>query len=289
MRIKNVLLLYKKSTYRHHFQRYRLTAPLSMTEKVFVRRFKRTHDAHYESLAVVGDALKGRGIPFDMIPRGKPVDYRRYDWVVTVGGDGTFLEGARSVTRQYILGVNSDPQWSVGRFCAVTADTFAPLLERICSGRMKTLSLNRMQVLFESSGETVYALNDVLACHQNPAAMSRYNLRIAGEEEEQSSSGIWIATAAGSTGALRSAGGAAMPLTSRKLQYRVRELYRGRGSPPRARFQAGILSPQMIIHLISLMKEGVIYIDGSHEKRLFRFGERVRVQSSSRALRYVTG
>jgi NAD+ kinase len=287
MKIKNVLLLYKKSTFKHHFQKHRASAPLSRTEQVFVARFKGTHDAHYRSLDAIGNALKAQGVPFDMVPRGQPVDYSRYDVVITVGGDGTFLEGARSVTRQYILGVNSDPQWSVGRFCAVTADTFAPLWQRMCSGRMKTLSLNRMRLLFESSGETVYALNDILACHQNPAAMSRYCIRIRGKGEEHNSSGLWIATAAGSTGALRSAGGTVMPLTSRKLQYRVREIFRGRA--PRCRFTAGVVSSQTGIHLISLMKEGVIYIDGSHERRLFRFGEQVRVQSSSRCLRYVAG
>ena len=287
MKIKNVLLLYKKSTYGHHFQKCRLPVRLTRTDRVFIRRFKRTHDAHYKSLALVRDALKTHGVPFDMIPRGKSVDCRGYDWVITVGGDGTFLEGARSVTRQHILGVNSDPQWSVGRFCAVKADQFAALLERACSGRMKILMLNRMQVQFESSGETLCALNDILACHQNPAAMSRYNLRISGKEEEQSSSGIWVATAAGSTGALRSAGGTRMPLTSRNLQYRARELYRGCQSA--YRFRAGLIHPGEKLLLVSLMKEGVVFIDGSHEKRQFRFGERVRVQSSSRPLRYIAG
>jgi len=287
MKIKSILLLYKKSTYEHHFQKCRLSSPSSRMEKVFVARFKRTHEVHYRNLDLVVRSLKARGIPFRMVPRGKPIDYREHDWVITVGGDGTFLEGARSVTRQYILGVNSDPQWSVGRFCSVTAEHFAALLERICDGRVKTLPLCRMQVLLEPSGERLCALNDVLVCHRNPAAMSRYTLRLSGREEEQNSSGLWIATAAGSTGALHSAGGTPMPLTSRKLQYRVREFYRGGRSA--GRLLSGMVPPRTTIHLTSLMKDGVVYIDGSHEKRLFRFGERVRVRACSQALRFVAG
>ncbi len=287
MNIKKALLLYKKSTYKHHFQKHRLTSPLSPTERVFVSRFKRTHDVHYKNLDIVACALRSRGIVFDMIPRGQSADYCRYDWVITVGGDGTFLEGARFVTRQYILGVNSDPQWSVGRFCPVTAARFASVLERIHEGRVKTLLLNRMQVMLGSTGEKIFALNDILACHSNPAAMSRYNLRIGRDEEDQSSSGLWIATAAGSTGAMRSAGGRRLALTSRTLQYRVRELYRGRGSG--GRLLAGVVEPPASIYLTSLMKDGVVFIDGSHEKRLFRFGERLRVRACSQALRFVAG
>ena len=287
MRIKKALLLYKKSTYRHHFQKFRIPVRLSMADKAFIRRFKKTHDVHYESLAVVSSVLKDRGIRFDMAPRGTLADYGAYDWIITVGGDGTFLEGARFLTRQYILGVNSDPQWSVGRFCAVTAGTFPSLLERILSGRGNIVRLNRMEVQFESSGEKVLALNDILACHQNPASMSRYCVRIDGKEEEHSSSGLWVSTAAGSTGAIRSAGGSVMPLASRDLQYRARELYRGSGNS--YRLQAGRVPPGIRIRLLSLMKEGRVYLDGSHECRLFRFGDLIRIRSSTRALHYIAG
>ncbi|HPB67848.1 MAG TPA: hypothetical protein PKU74_02925, partial [Candidatus Omnitrophota bacterium] len=76
MNIKKVLLLYKKSTFKHHFQKHRLTSSLSPTERVFVSRFKRTHDVHYKNLDIVVRVLKSRGVIFDMIPRGQSADYR---------------------------------------------------------------------------------------------------------------------------------------------------------------------------------------------------------------------
>ena len=54
-------------------------------------------------------------------------------------------------------------------------------------------------------------LNDILICHHNPGAMSRYYLTVGRVREEQRSSGVWIATAAGSSGGLHSAGGKVLP------------------------------------------------------------------------------
>jgi len=58
--------------------------------------------------------------------------------------------------------------------------------------------------------------------------MSRYYLQVGKLLEEQRSSGVWIATAAGSTGGLRSAGGKVLPKEDKKFQYKPRELYYGK-------------------------------------------------------------
>ena len=66
-----------------------------------------------------------------------------------------------------------------------------------------------------------------------PAAMTSYTLDIGSVSEPQRSSGLWIATAAGSTAAIRAAGGCILPLRSRKLQYLVRGAVQRRPvSPP---------------------------------------------------------
>ena len=86
-----------------------------------------------------------------------------------------------------------------------------------------------MQV--EIDGVPVYSrvLNDVLFSHPIPAATTRYAIRRDGRAEEQRSSGVWIATAAGSTAAIHSAGGKILPITSQRLQFVVREPYEKRG------------------------------------------------------------
>ena len=105
-------------------------------------------------------------------------------------------------------------------------------------------------------------LNDLLVAHANPAAMTSYTLDIGSVSEPQRSSGLWIATAAGSTAAIRAAGGRILPLRSRKLQYLVREPYNG--GRCRYRLRKGIVGPETLLTVISKTRRGRLFIDGPH-------------------------
>ena len=282
MKIKKVLILYKQSTYKHFFLK---KGESSLKNNLIARRFIKTHHEHYGTLAKVERFFKTQGIPYSKLLRGGKNDLSAYDLIVTVGGDGTFLEGASQVKSQLMLGINSDPQWSVGRFCSADSENFANIILNILKGRYKARLLNRMKVSFQQSGIETLALNDILVCHRNPAAMSRYYLHFNGKKEEQRSSGIWVATAAGSTGAIRSAGGRILPEESTDLQFVVRELYCGKIGEPRHR--SAIFKAKEQLRLTSLMKEGVVYVDGSHVNFLFPFGEVVTVKKSQHPIRLV--
>src|SRR6185436_3893799 len=102
--------------------------------------------------------------------------------------------------------------------------------ERALEGKLRPSLLSRMRVSL--NGKTLHArvLNEALFCHASPAATSRYILGLnrkgkATGKEDQRSSGIWIGPAAGSTAAQRSSGGKILPLTSKHIQYVVREPY----------------------------------------------------------------
>jgi hypothetical protein len=103
--------------------------------------------------------------------------------------------------------------------------------------------------------------------------------------EEQRSSGVWIATAAGSSGGLHSAGGLVLPQESVEFQYKPRELYRGKNI--RYHLKGGVLGPTKKITLTSLMREGVVFVDGSHVCLPFSFGARAFVNRSSNPLKII--
>jgi NAD+ kinase len=128
-------------------------------------------------------------------------------------------------------------------------------------------------------------LNDILICNKNPAAMSHYYLIIDGCREEQRSSGMWIATSAGSTGAIHSAGGKILPLTSDKFQYMPRELCGKIGKS--CHFLGGVIPGTQILNLTSLMNAGMIYIDGAHVKIPFPFGTKISIAKSPYPLRMI--
>ncbi|MCK5580025.1 MAG: NAD(+)/NADH kinase [Candidatus Omnitrophica bacterium] len=281
-----VFLFYKESAYKHHFKT-RKKFEISEVDEKIAARFKNTHEQHYRALSEVEGILRKYKITYAKSVRGKKVDFSGYDLVISVGGDGTVLEAARGVVSQKILGVNSDPKWSIGRFCAATAKTFPEFLEGFLHGKSKEKRLQRIRLRIESDLSTVDVniLNDLLICHRNPAAMSRYYLKINQHKEEQRSSGVWIATAVGSTGAIHSAGGPVLPLTSKKMQYHPRELHYSQQL--HNKLKGGVVMAPKSFEVTSLMREGMIYVDGSHLRFSFHFGAKAIISQSSQPLRII--
>lgn len=283
----NILLLYKNSTYAGYFlsDRKRLAQLEGLLNSEEIKRFRLTHDNHFWSLSYVETMLKNRKLKFTKACRGSSLDYNRYDLVITVGGDGTFLEAARHIKKGVVWGVNSDPSWSVGRFCSGNPDNFEILLNKILAGKAAVKKIDRLSLSFSDGTRSMNVLNDILICHHNPGAMSRYYLTVGKVREEQRSSGVWIATAAGSSGGLHSAGGRVLPQENKEFQYRPRELYRAKNT--RYQLKGGVLKPAQKITLTSLMREGVVFVDGSHVCLPFSFGARVFVTHSPNPLKII--
>ena len=230
-------------------------------------------------------ALRRRGLRAVVADRSAPSQGHRFDLVISVGGDGTFLEAARGVTDELVLGVNSNPARSAGSFCAADAKTFAAVLEKVLRGKARIISANRLQLSCHGRLFGPPVLNEILVTHRKPAAMSRYRLEIGGQREEQRSSGLWIATAAGSTGAILSAGGKRLPRHSRRLQYRPRELYSG--GIFHYRLRGGVIPAGRKVAVTSLMADGLICVDGERITFPFRAGERLELSPFPKPLRLV--
>ncbi len=282
MKPKRCLLVYKRSAYTVYFLDRK--SSLYNKQKKFpasqIKQFLASHNAHYRSLNVVEAVLKKYNISYAKRCRGHQINYEPYDLVLTVGGDGTFLEAARGLRRQSILGINSDPQNSVGRFCSTTSLNFEKMLQKILNGKIVEQNLHRIKVDLEFDKRVIQinVLNDILICHANPAAMSRYYLSVHRIREEQRSSGIWVATAAGSSGAIHSAGGKILPINSQAIQYRPRELYKGNHFRYQLKGSALILKDP--IEVVSLMRNGVVFIDGAHLNSPFPFGKTITMRHS---------
>lgn len=228
---------------------------------------------HKETLQVVRKALNERGIRSDVVQRAGLPHLRRsadsYDLVITIGGDGTLLRSSHMVTRTPMLGVNSSPSNSVGMLCGATAESFPGVMDRISRGRIKPVMAQRIQATIKGKPFCPPALNDILFAHRIPASTSRYIAAYRGISEAQKSSGVWIATAAGSTAAVLSCGARALPIQSKKLQFVVRELY-GFNNPSRIRH--GIINPDEYLEIRSTTIDGAVYVDGQATEYHIPFG-----------------
>lgn len=274
---RNILVLYKKTLW----ELYACDKACS-SEKITKQQqlvFKRAHQKHYAALANVEQVLARLRLKYKKYSRAAKIQYDDFDCVITVGGDGTFLQAAKQIREQILIGVNSYPRLSVGRLCHANYSNFEQQIRRILDGTLKPVLVSRLRLTIDNSARsTVDFLNDILIAHRNPAAMSRYILQIGSNKEEQHSSGLWIATASGTTGAIGSAGGAVLPMQSKRFVYLPRELYRG--SANFYRLTGGILASGTTVKVESRMRQGKIFIDGAHQTLDFSIGARALVQKS---------
>ncbi len=254
-----------------------------------VARTKSAHEQHLRSVATVLDVLNRSGVEHRLVSTFNRNWAAWADLVLTVGGDGTFLRASHCIAATPdsdgtpMFGVNSASGTSVGFFCAASAEEFEPLFQQILAGQLRSRGLWRLQVSLNDKPLRDLALNDVLLAHRVPAETSRYTLSLDGVHQDQKSSGLWVATAAGSTAGIRAAGGKVQEIDSRALQYRVRELmaWAVRGEPLMGGFTSDGLE------IVSRMSTGMLYLDGAHRRASFGFGDRIRFEPSPRPLPWI--
>src|SRR6202041_2833873 len=92
-------------------------------------------------------------------------------------------------------------------------------------GTLPIVQVPRVGIAIDGKPMRYVAMNEFLVAHANPAAMSRLFLERGGREVLHKCSGLWVAAAAGSTGAIASSGGMWQPLGDTRLQVQVREAY----------------------------------------------------------------
>jgi NAD+ kinase len=280
-----VLVVYKKSTYQRYAGRAqeRLKDLIEHSD-VSVEGLLHEHEIHQETLRQAKAALRDLGAQAVLRYRPEPLpEEGAWDLIVTLGGDGTLLWASHLADSSTpMLAINSAPDTSVGYFCAGDGHNVREVLAAALEGSLKASRLARMRV---DVGDTVIStrvLNDALYCHESPAATSRYILEYAGDQERQMSSGVWIGPAAGSTAAIRSAGGKVLPTGSQRIQFVIREPYRGVDN--KYRLVKGMVPPGEELKITSRMTKGRIFLDGTQKVYSIGIGDRIRMTLSDEPL-----
>jgi NAD+ kinase len=311
---KKIIVVTKKTSYSKYIQDQddEVSRELLRSDNPAVAFWQAAHDSHMRTLDLVVNEIQKNNIVCHVIDSksfvAEPDDVAM---VVTVGGDGTLLSASHNINSTLpILGVNSDPDTSVGFFCYTTAETFSKHLKLALDNACLTTNLTRMSIRKNGKIVANRILNDVLFCHTNPAATSKYTLQLVERrsltpgsmsnmareynemfrvrtlplsiQESQRSSGIWIGPAAGSTAARRSAGANPMDLSSNNLQLRVRELYYRPSSKP------GLLEliakPGQFIKIISKMDSSAMYLDGDYSVIPVGLGDELNFEKSEESI-----
>ncbi len=226
------------------------------------RRLQNAHRILEESKHHVLAGLAAAGVDVTLTARGSAEKYcpfTDFDVVITVGGDGTFLEAAHYITRTPVLPVNGNPESSVGFYTVVDAPEFAEYFTRF--NRLPRTELRRMGVWINGEKMPVLAVNDVLFAHAHPASTTRYSMD---GQTVIKGSGLLISTPSGSTGWIYYEGGEQMDLSRADLQV----LHRGTRRPP---FFSDTFE------IISHNRSGYVYLDGEHVAFPCTLGDRLYV------------
>ncbi len=284
MALRRVLVIAKRTAYDRYIRQRGVPRVRELLDRgdVTVSRLLRSDEHHHKTVDEVQHALEALGARYALRTRDRLEDADTFDLVITVGGDGTLLWASHGVRDTPVLGVNSSPQDSVGFLCGTRMGEVLPHLEAITRGQVPRVRLARMQVALD--GEVVHrrVLNDVLFANPHPAHTSRYLVAFRGELEEQKSSGIWISTAAGSSAAVRSAGGRLLSLRSKLLQFVVREPYSPDGAT--CLMPRGLVHPGERFEVFNKMREARLYLDGPRLAVPVELGQRVVFSSSDEPL-----
>jgi len=252
---------------------------------------QKAHDDHNRAFERLQAVTKNLGLSIELFERDTlKENLDRYRLVISLGGDGTFINASHFIEKALLVGVNSAPDHSVGHYCRFQFKTpqreaaFAKFLAHAFGDDHKpivTKKLLRMQVKLNDRIVGFPILNDILFCEVNPAATSRYTLYYRKQHHSQISSGLWISTPTGSTAAYASAGG--KPYAKAELRFIVRELYRDNAR----KLHQGSLAAGETLKIVSSMMSGALFMDGSHFRVPIALGEHVKIATHPQPLRAI--
>lgn len=240
------------------------------------------------SLNAVKKTLKKYRIKHNLANRDKlnEVQFHSHDFVLAVGGDGTFLRAAQFIKGQMIFGVNADVKNKEGFFMQSNRKDFEGKFKRILNDKFAVKRLPRLEARINSKKIGSYALNEFYIGAKKGYHAAKYVIELDGARERHKSSGILVTTPAGSYAWAKAAYRKIMPLESKNFQFVVREPYEGNVFK-NYRIRHGILGKNEKIKIISEMLDGVIVADSVGKEFAFKNGSKAIVRLSNNYLNVV--
>ena len=203
--------------------------------------------------------------------------------VLTLGGDGTFLAGARLAAPRGIpeLGVNLG---RLGFLTEVEADGLERGLDRFFGGDYRTEERTMLQVTLHRDGRdlaTSIGLNEVVVDHSGETRMVRFEIDVSGQPVGViDADGVIVATATGSTAYALASGG---PILEPTLQ----DLLVVPMNPFALTVRPIVFPPGQEITLKVVRGPAEMRIDGGRRGRVVETGDVVRCGPHARRLKVV--
>ena len=200
--------------------------------------------------------------------------------VVALGGDNHFIYVSHFLSRAPLLGINADPVRSHGGLLRLDERHLEAMVESLRHGRAHVDGWPRLSAVVDGR-RLPPALSELFIGERERKHMSRHVLSVGRREEEHKSSGLLVATPAGSTGWYGHYG---RPFKGPGARWALTEPFpRGR----KLRLGAGALEPGSRLRVRSLSdSDGIVAVDSLEEAAL-PFARLVEISVSRRPLKVV--
>jgi len=204
METPKILIVTKQSKYEYEIEKFKLTDE-ELKEKykhehANLNAILSSHEAQINSRTKIKELL-----PYaEMIPMNKLKETTSYSLIISFGGDNSFTYTSHYAGDTPIIGINSDPLRSVGALCMWSSKDLEETIETILKEEYEIENWTRLKTTINDEKITS-ATSEYYFGEKQRKDMSRNTIEYRGKEYEQKSSGIIIATGAGSTGWYNSA------------------------------------------------------------------------------------
>ncbi len=257
------LIVYKKSTYELYSKSNdENIRKILINDPLFSKIKEEEHSNQGKTLEHISFVVNRLGINSTFCYRAN-LNHKmvlNMDLIISVGGDGTFLEVNKYINSNVpVLAVNSDPNSSIGFYSFGTKDNFEQIITNL-EFQPRSL-LRRFELTLDGKKLKTQFLNDVVCQHNTGYSKCTFNIGTNFEKlQKYVSSGIIISSTYGSTGFIYSEKGELMDLNDESLQFISRSVRNAKSK----------YCPYMIIKSETL--NGRFYIDGIHENYTFTTG-----------------
>jgi NAD kinase len=165
--------------------------------------YEREHETYYAALSDLKKGLAGL-VKLQEIERGFLPNFlfNASDIVVTIGIDGLVVNTAKYLNGQPVVAVNPDPANIDGVLLPFNVGSAPLAVKQILKGETHSRLITMAEAKL-NDGQSLLAFNDLFIGVRSHVS-ARYLIQANGKEEHHSSSGILVATGAGSTGWLSS-------------------------------------------------------------------------------------
>jgi NAD+ kinase len=238
-------------------------------------------DEHVVAQAI--GQLQAKSVEAVEMHRDAAADLKGADLILTLGGDGTFLAGARLAAPKGIpvLGVNLG---RLGFLTELEHDQLEEGFRRYLAKDYRIEERNMLQVVLSRAGRTLaraIGLNEVVVDHSGDARILRLEIDVGGQRVGViDADGAIVATASGSTAYALASGG---PI----LEPTLRDLVLVPMSPFALTVRPIVFAPGQDITLRVVRGPAEMRVDGGIRGRTVAPGDVVRCGSYERPLKVV--